>query len=134
MIIPNEKEARLIVDFESDDLDELAQGLQRLGVEQVILTVGEAGSILYEGSCRMEQPALPTRCGGYDRGERCFRRSVLPWLGRGLDEEEIAGIRIGDGGIGLHSAGHDVILAKPRRSSIVNRGLANLIAIVTRNA
>ena len=58
VIIPNEKEARLIVDFESDDLDELARGLKRLGVKQVILTVGEAGSILYEGSCRMEQPAF----------------------------------------------------------------------------
>ena len=58
VIIPNKMEAQLLLDSESDDIDELASGLLRHGIGTVVLTVGEAGSILYDGDCRTEQPAF----------------------------------------------------------------------------
>jgi ribokinase len=58
VIIPNKAEAQLILDSASDDLDELASGLLRLGIGTVVLTLGEAGSILYQDVCRAEQPAF----------------------------------------------------------------------------
>ena len=58
VIIPNKLEAQLILDSESDDVDELASGLLRHGIGTVVLTIGEAGSILYQDLCRAEQPAF----------------------------------------------------------------------------
>ena len=58
VIIPNQMEAQLILDSESDDLDELASGLLGHGIGTVVLTIGEAGSILYQVDCRAEQPAF----------------------------------------------------------------------------
>ncbi|MCY4063572.1 MAG: ribokinase [Chloroflexi bacterium] len=58
VIIPNQMEAQLILDSESDDLDELASGLLGHGIGTVVLTIGEAGSILYQVDCRAVQPAF----------------------------------------------------------------------------
>ncbi len=58
VLIPNRMEAQLILDCASDDTDDLASGLLRHGIKTVVLTVGEAGSILYEADCRIEQPAF----------------------------------------------------------------------------
>ncbi len=58
VIIPNKFEAQLILDSESDDLDELASGLLGHGIGMVVLTIGEAGSILYQADCKAEQPAF----------------------------------------------------------------------------
>ena len=57
-LIPNKLEAQLILGSESDNLDLLARELLALGVKQVVLTVGELGSVLYEAACRLEQPAF----------------------------------------------------------------------------
>lgn len=57
-LIPNKLEAQLILGSESDDLDLLASELLALGVKQVVLTIGELGSVLYERACRLEQPAF----------------------------------------------------------------------------
>ena len=58
VIIPNMMEAQLILDSESDDVDELASGLLGHGIGTVLLTLGEAGSVFYQGDCRAEQPAF----------------------------------------------------------------------------
>ena len=58
VIIPNKLEAQLILDSDSDDVDELASELLRHGVGTVVLTIGEAGSILYQDLCKAEQPAF----------------------------------------------------------------------------
>lgn len=58
VIIPNKMEAQLLLDSKSDDLDELASGLLRHGIGTVVLTLGEAGSILYQADCKAEQPAF----------------------------------------------------------------------------
>ena len=57
-LIPNKLEAQLILGSESEDLDLLARELLDLGVNQVVLTIGELGSVLYERACRLEQPAF----------------------------------------------------------------------------
>ena len=58
VIIPNKLEAQLLTDCPADDPDELARRLFDLGIGQAVLTLGEAGSILFEGSSRIEQPAF----------------------------------------------------------------------------
>ncbi|MDE2777249.1 MAG: ribokinase [Chloroflexota bacterium] len=58
VIIPNKLEAQLILDSASDDGDVLARGLLRVGIGTVVLTIGEAGSILFQGDCRVAQPAF----------------------------------------------------------------------------
>ena len=58
VIIPNKMEAQLLLDSKSDDHDELASGLLRHGIGTVVLTIGEAGSILYQADWRSEQPAF----------------------------------------------------------------------------
>ena len=57
VIIPNQDEARLILGCAGGDLDSLARELQALGVGQVVLTIGDRGSILYESSRKICQPA-----------------------------------------------------------------------------
>ena len=58
VIIPNKLEAQLILDTDSNDVDELATGLLQHGIGTVVLTLGEAGSLLYQATCRAEQPAF----------------------------------------------------------------------------
>lgn len=58
VIIPNRMEAQLLLDSKSDNLDELASGLLSHGIGTVVLTIGEAGSILYQADRRTEQPAF----------------------------------------------------------------------------
>lgn len=58
VIIPNLLEAQLILGSKSDDVDELASRLLQYGIGTVVLTLGEAGSLLYQAACRAEQPAF----------------------------------------------------------------------------
>lgn len=58
VIIPNKLEAQLILDSDTDDADELATGLLQHGIGTVVLTLGEAGSLLVQAVCRAEQPAF----------------------------------------------------------------------------
>ena len=57
VIIPNMLEAQLILGRESDDIDVLAAELQAQGIKQVVLTIGESGSVLYDGDFRIAQKA-----------------------------------------------------------------------------
>ena len=57
IIIPNQDEARLILGCAAGDLDTLARELQALGVGKAVLTIGDRGSILYDGSRVIRQPA-----------------------------------------------------------------------------
>jgi len=58
VIIPNEAESQTILDNATDDVDELARGLLRFGIGTVVLTLGAAGSILYQDDCKTEQSAF----------------------------------------------------------------------------
>jgi len=58
VILPNKLEGQLILDSASDDGDVLARGLLRVGIGTVVLTIGEAGSILFQGDSRVAQPAF----------------------------------------------------------------------------
>lgn len=58
VIIPNKLEAQLILDSDSDDVDELATALLQRGIGTVVLTLGEAGSLLAQAVCRARQPAF----------------------------------------------------------------------------
>ncbi len=58
LLIPNKLEAQLLMDSESDDVDQLGCGLLGQGVGRVVLTLGEAGSILYEPGGALAQRAF----------------------------------------------------------------------------
>lgn len=58
VLIPNKLEAQLILGSQSEDLAFLARELLVLGVKQVVLTIGEQGSVLYEDACQLAQPAF----------------------------------------------------------------------------
>ena len=58
IVIPNMLEAQLILGCESDESDVLATKLLALGVKQVVLTIGESGSVLYETGCKLTQRAF----------------------------------------------------------------------------
>ena len=55
VLIPNMLEAQLIVGDDTADENELACRLLKLGVGQVVMTLGEAGCTLYEKSFKAEQ-------------------------------------------------------------------------------
>ena len=57
VLIPNKLEAQLILDADGADCDALAEGLVALGVKQVVLTLGAAGSIHCEAGRRIAQKA-----------------------------------------------------------------------------
>ena len=59
IIIPNMHEAQLILDSRSDDVDELASALLAHGIRQVVLTIGEAGCVLFGAAGKIEQAAFP---------------------------------------------------------------------------
>ena len=58
VIIPNKLEAQLILDSDTEDVDELATALLQHGIGTVVLTLGEAGSLLVQAVCRAEQRAF----------------------------------------------------------------------------
>ena len=58
VLIPNILEAQLILDSDSQDIDALAEDLQALGIRQVVLTLGEAGSALFEAGGKISQKAF----------------------------------------------------------------------------
>ena len=124
VIIPNKLEAQLILDTDSNDVDELATGLLQHGIGTVVLTLGEAGSLLYKGSCRAEQPAFKLGAVDTTWGERCLRRRLLSRALLGLASEEDLGFRFGGGRFVLYAPGHDVLSANSRRSSSADSGIA----------
>lgn len=58
VLIPNKAEAQLILEDAPADPDALACGLLQLGIGTVVLTLGEAGSLLYRDDCRIAQPGF----------------------------------------------------------------------------
>jgi len=58
VIIPNQLEAQLLTETETDDLSELAQQLMDLGVQQVVMTIGEQGSVYFDRQQQIEQTAF----------------------------------------------------------------------------
>ncbi len=58
VIIPNKLEAQLLTDCSDDDPHELARRLFDLGVGRVAMTLGEEGSVFFEGDGHIEQPAF----------------------------------------------------------------------------
>ncbi len=59
LLIPNMLEAQLLMNSQTDDVDQLGFGLLEKGVGRVVLTLGEAGSILYEPGGKLLQAAFP---------------------------------------------------------------------------
>ena len=58
IIVPNMLEAQLIAGGDSDDPAELARRLLKMGIKQVVLTLGEDGCILYENKRKLAQAAF----------------------------------------------------------------------------
>lgn len=59
VLIPNKLESQLLVDGDSDDSEELARRLLARGIKQVVMTLGESGSLYMDGHIQIEQPIFP---------------------------------------------------------------------------
>lgn len=58
VIIPNQIEAQLLTEKETGNLSDLAQQLLDLGVKEVVMTIGDRGSVYFDGQRRIEQVAF----------------------------------------------------------------------------
>lgn len=58
VIIPNQIEAQLLTEKETGNLSDLAQQLLDLGVKEVVMTIGDRGSVYFDGQRRIEQAAF----------------------------------------------------------------------------
>ena len=59
VLIPNILEARIMLDNDTHDADELARALLKFGIKQVVMTLGEAGSNYYDAYRQVMQPIFP---------------------------------------------------------------------------
>ena len=78
VLIPNRLEAQLLAAEPIDDDRELARRLLRYGIRQVVMTLGELGSIYVDAHCEIEQPVFAVDAVGHDRRQRCIRRRIQP--------------------------------------------------------
>lgn len=61
ILIPNKMEASLLTGNKSDDIAELADELMKLGVKQVCMTIGDQGSVFFDGKKQTKQTAFPVK-------------------------------------------------------------------------
>ncbi|MCY4147488.1 MAG: ribokinase [Chloroflexi bacterium] len=85
LLIPNKLEAQLLMDSETDDVDQLGRGLLERGVGRVVLTLGEAGSILYEPGGTLVQQAFPVDAVDTTGASDAFVGAFCVGLTRGWD-------------------------------------------------
>lgn len=83
LLIPNMLEAQLLMNSETDDVDQLGCGLLEKGVGRVVLTLGEAGSILYEPGGKLAQPAIPVAAVDTTGASDAFAGAFCVGLARG---------------------------------------------------
>lgn len=89
VIIPNLLEAQLILGTDSEDIDALAAELQAFGIGQVVLTIGENGSILYKNGYRIAQTAFLLDAVDTTAASDAFVGAFCHGLARGWPSERI---------------------------------------------
>ena len=115
-LIPNLLEAQLILGSGSRDSDELARELLALGVEQVVLTLGENGSVYYQGDCRLAQSAFQVDAIDTTGASDAFVGAYCLGLARGWPAER--GLRFASAAAGLACSRRGTMAALPSRAQV----------------
>ena len=116
VVIPNLFEAQLILDTRSENLDWLAAQLQALGIKRVVLTIGESGSVLYEGDCKIEQPAFLLDAVDTTGASDAYVGAYCLGLARGWSAAHT--LRFASAAAGLACTQRGTMSALPERSAV----------------
>ena len=116
VIIPNKLEAQLLTDCAADDPHELARRLFDLGVGRVAMTLGEEGSVFYEGDSAIEQPAFALSAVDTTGASDAFAGAYCRGL---LDEWPTSKIlRFASAAAGLACAKHGAMSSMPSLADV----------------
>ncbi|MCY4464736.1 MAG: ribokinase [Chloroflexi bacterium] len=116
LLIPNKLEAQLLMDGESDDVEQLGCGLLHQGVGRVLLTLGEAGSVLYEPGGKIVQPAFPVEAVDTTGASDAFAGAFCLGLARGWGSTQ--SLAFASAAAGLTCAKPGTMTALPARSEV----------------
>lgn len=116
VIIPNEVEARLLTDSNSDDLDELAQQLRDHGVNIVVMTNGEDGSVFYDGQLKIEQSAFDVEVVDTTGASDAYVGAYCVGLVNGWDTQKT--LEFASAAAGLACTAHGTMSSMPTLSAV----------------
>ncbi len=91
ILTPNETEARNLLGLPPDDptpTSDLAQRLLRMGVKQVVVTLGKRGALIVNSEEQIEVPTLPIQAVDVTGAGDSFNAALAVGLGDGLELRE----------------------------------------------
>jgi ribokinase len=119
VLTPNEMEARVLAGRASDSAIEpelLGQKLIRLGVKQVVMTLGEKGALLISGASSKRIPAVQVRAVDTTGAGDAFNAGLATALAHGTSLEQAVRFAVMIGAIAVTKEG--VIPSLPRRDEV----------------
>ena len=119
ILTPNETEARVLAGREPDSSIEpemLGQELIRLGVKQVVMTLGEKGALLITSSSSARFPTVPVQAVDTTGAGDAFNAGLATALAHGSSLEEAVQLAVTVGGMAVTKEG--VIPSLPRRDEV----------------
>jgi ribokinase len=129
VLTPNEKEARVLAgrDPHADaEPEAIAQDLIRLGVKQVVMTLGEKGALLFTASQRKHFPAIQVKAADTTGAGDAFNAGLAVSLAYGDTIERAVEFAIVTGAMAVMKEG--VIPSLPRPSEVLKFHRLNRIA------
>jgi ribokinase len=120
VLTPNQTEAKVLTGRSPDDRTEpqdVARDLIRLGVRQVVMTVGERGALIVTASSSKHIPAMPLPAVDTTGAGDAFNAGLATALASGESLESAVEFAVVTGGMAVTKEG--VIPSLPRRDEVV---------------
>ena len=120
VLTPNHIEAKVLTGRDPDDRsepEEVARNLLRLGVRQVVMTLGEHGALIVTASSSKHIPATPLRAVDTTGAGDAFNAGLATALASGESLESAVEFGVVTGGMAVTKEG--VIPSLPRRDEVV---------------
>jgi ribokinase len=120
VLTPNQTEAKVLTGRDPDDRaepEEVARDLLRLGVRQVVMTLGEHGALIVTASSSKHIPATPLRAVDTTGAGDAFNAGLATALASGESLESAVEFGVVTGGMAVTKEG--VIPSLPRRDEVV---------------
>jgi ribokinase len=120
VLTPNQTEAKVLTGRDPDDRaepEEVARDLIRLGVRQVVMTLGEHGALIVTASSSKHIPAAPLRAVDTTGAGDAFNAGLATALASGESLESAVEFGVVTGGMAVTKEG--VIPSLPRRDEVV---------------
>jgi ribokinase len=120
ILTPNQSEARVLTGRSPDAAvkpEELARELIRMGVKQVVLTLGEKGALIVTASSSILVPAIPMRAVDTTGAGDAFNAGLATALAYGASVEDAVRFAVVIGGLAVTKEG--VIPSLPNRDEVL---------------